>query len=499
MQIRAAIYARISETSEKRNKVADQVDQCRALAVKRGYEVIDREPFTDDGISAMGAKVRPGFEALLDAILAREFDIVLATEEERFARNVKEKAELQAACIESGVVWETIRDGHVDPTSESGEFFSTIRAAMGRMESRRKAARQKAANDLKVSEGRPLPGRRRYGYDSDGINPRRIEDAVVVRMFKHILDGGSIRSLAVALTAEKVDPAPGVEWSPRRVRDIITNPHYAARLRHLGTVTGSDVIVAIVDEKTFDTANALLADPGRKVSPGNQRRHFLSGLVVCGECGNKLVFRNSYICGDHPGHVSMKKALLEEHVRDEIAKALLTGGAALFAGEKGEKITNLLVAYARNREAVSVATADRDEGLVPADMARTRLIELRNAREQIEVDLDRARHEKGAGAALLAIASKLLAEPAEDGIDFTLAKLPVLAEFDRLALDQKRGVVSALLWVQLPKGRDPRRAVILHRLATHLNPIPLDQDDDVPIVRRDYEGKLSASTTCTVP
>jgi site-specific DNA recombinase len=472
----AAIYARISETVERRDKVADQIAQCERLAERRGYEIV--RVYKDDGISALGGKERPGFDALLDGIVAHDFDVVLATEEERFARNLRDKTDLQAACMETGVVWETDRDGFVDPSTESGEFFSTMRAAMGRMESRRKSARQRSANADRAAAGRPNPGRRRFGYESDGIHPRPDEAAVVRRMFAHILEGRSLRSLSQALTAEGVDPSPGKDWSPRRVRDIITNPHYSGRVRHLGVITPSDVVIPIVSEEDAASARALLADPGRKVTPGNQRRHLLSGLVHCGVCGDALVYRNTYLCGDNPGHISITKRILETHVRDEVAAALITGGPALFASADGATIFALIESLSANRTAVSSTIEDRDEGFLPPDMARTRLALLKAERAQIEASLERARNEKGAGAALLDIARRLITEPVVDMSEFTSAKAHVLAEFDKLELSQQRDIVAGLLYVEVPKGRDPRRAHILHKLATHLNP-------DEPVAEQD--------------
>lgn len=474
MQKKAAIYARISETSENRDKVADQIAQCERLAARRGYEVVKR--FKDDGISALGAKIRPGFEQLLDGVLAREFDVILATEEERFARNVKDKAELQAVCIEAGVVWETDRDGFVDPATEAGEFFSTMRAAMGRMESRRKSSRQRSANVDRAAVGKPNPGRRRYGYDVGGINPRPEEAAVVRRMFAHVTAGKSIRSIAMALTAEGVSPAPGTEWSSRRVRDIILNPHYAGSIRHLGQVIPSTFVVPIMTEDEAESARSLLNDPARKITPGNQRVHLLSGLLHCGVCGDKLVFRNSYICGDHPGHVSILKKIVEDHVRDEMAAALLTGGPALFASDDGAAIGALITAHAKNLEAVAAVLAYRDdpETALPEPVVRARLQELRVVRTSIEASLERARNEKGAGAALLTIARHLITDPVVDMSVFHAKKLDVLAAFDGLELSQQRDVVGALLYLELPKGRDPRRTHVWHKLATHLNPDETD-------------------------
>jgi hypothetical protein len=228
-------------------------------------------------------------------------------------------------------------------------------------------------------------------------------------------------------------------------------------------------VTPIVTREESETVRALLSDPARRRSPGNERKHLLSGLLVCGVCGDKLIFRNTYLCGDHPGHVSIKKELAESHIRSEVANALLTGGSALFSGEDGEEIGALISAHQRNREAVSAIITDRDEGLVPADVARARLVQLRGERLSIETKLDRARNEKGAGAALLKISEELFTTPVVEMRDFRAAHQQVLDKFDRLDLSQQRDIVQALVYIELPKGRAPRRIQVQHLLATHLN------------------------------
>jgi DNA invertase Pin-like site-specific DNA recombinase len=489
--LRAAIYARISETGKNRDKVADQILQCKKLAKRRGYEVT--ATFKDDGISALGSKPRPGFNALLDGILTREFDVVLATEEERFARNVKDKADLQTACIDAGVVWETDRDGYVDPSTEAGEFFSTMRAAMGRMESRRKAARQRAANADRNAVGKPNPGRRRYGYETDGIRPRESEAVFVRRLFAHVAEGGSLRSAVKWLKAEGVDPAPGKEWSSRRVKDLLMNPHYSGHVRHLGSIVASDVVVPIVDAELAAEVVAILSDPSRKTTTGPKPKHLLSGLAHCTECGHAMTYMRSYICKPHPGHVSIQKKILEPLVRNEIAKAFISGGPSLFpTSPNGSNISVLIEAHEKNMAIVAATIADRDEGLVPANMARAHLLKLKGAREAIETELQRARTERGGASALLEIAQRLIVKPSFELREYEAMKETVLARFDELELDKQREIVRALLHIEVRSGRDISRVWIEHKLAVHLNPDAdtdsryyNDADDDVDAR---YEG-----------
>lgn len=471
--LRAARYARISETDKKRDKVEDQLRDLQALADRRGYVVV--KTFTDDGISALDhTKERPGWTALLAAVLNGEVDIILATEEERFARNVKDKAELQLVCIDVGAVWETIRDGHVDPSTESGEFFSTMRAAMGRMESRRKAARQKAANEARASVGRPNPGRRRYGYELDGMTPREAEAAIVRRMFDHVAGGGSVHSLSQALNAEGHRTVTGGIWRPARLRDVLLNPHYHGAMKHLDKVIPSEFITPIVDPEKAAQVHAILRDPSRTTSPGPKVRHLLSGLARCGAdgCGARLFFMRDYRCRVSTAHPCIRKPFLEEAVRDAVALAFLTGGPDLVpSSEPGVSVASLLEDYTRNERAVATIIEDREEGLITPALARVKLKELKAARESIEAALERARTEKGAASALLEIAQGLLVREEVPMSEWATMKTTVLDRFDALDLDRQREVVRALLHIEVHSGRDTRQRVrITHLLATHLNP-----------------------------
>src|SRR5262245_26020205 len=128
MTVRAAKYARISQTDERVPKVDNQLADLDALIARRGYA--DAGTYADDGISAANGDERPAWSRLLADLADDRLDVIVATEEARLVRNNLEKAGLAAACARAGKRWETIRDGAVDPATASGEFMAIIRGAV---------------------------------------------------------------------------------------------------------------------------------------------------------------------------------------------------------------------------------------------------------------------------------------------------------------------------------------------------------------------------------
>jgi DNA invertase Pin-like site-specific DNA recombinase len=468
MTTTAAIYARQSE--DVAEGITNQKKRCTALIEARGWTV--GRLYEDNDTSA--AKRRgPGtaWHRMLEDLRNGAADVVVAVDLDRLLRSTRDLIEI----TDSGARVLTV-DGEIDLTTADGEFRATMLAGIARFEVRRKSERQKRANESRTAGGRPVPGRRRYGYETDGVTPREAEAVVVRRLFAHVAEGGSLRSATKWLTAEGISPAPGKVWSSRRVVDILKNPHYTGRVRHLGAVIESDVVVPIVDAELAAEVVAILNDPSRRTSPGPKPRHLLSGLIHCGECGAPLTYMRSYICKADLSHVSILKKIIEPRVRDEIAKAFISGGPALFpASPNGSNVSALVAAHEKNTASVAATIEDRDEGLVPVSMARARLIELRVAREAIEAELERARTEKGAASALLEIAQDLIVKPSFEMHEYAEMKETVLARFDDLDLDKQREILRALLYVEVRSGRDISRVWIEHKLAVHLNP---DADTD---------------------
>jgi len=160
---RGGTYVRLSKAATDAAKLDDQISMCRRLAEAHEIEVV--EVYEDDGISAFTGKERPGWERMLGDVRDGKIDILLAQSEDRFARQVLHKENLTILCAERGVTWLTVNDGAVDPRTADGEFFSILRGGLARMESRRKAERQRVRNEEMRQRGEsPRGGVRPFGY-----------------------------------------------------------------------------------------------------------------------------------------------------------------------------------------------------------------------------------------------------------------------------------------------------------------------------------------------
>ena len=299
----AAIYARQSLSHAE--GIDRQVALCRKLCKERGWEVV--RVFEDNDVSAFKErKATSSWGRMLADIPSGEFDVVVAVDLDRLLRKVSDLTLL----TDQGIRVLTV-NGEIDLTSADGQFRANMLASIAQFETKRKSERQIRANEAKVASGRPVPSRRRYGYESDGCTPRESEAKEVKRIFEKFIEGASIRSLAIDMQERMVDPGGGKNWSVRRVRDMLANCTYGGQIAHLGVVFESDAITPIVSKELASQVRAILADPSRKTSPGATIRHELSGLAECGVCGAKLHYMVDYMCGKATNHVSIKKYKIE--------------------------------------------------------------------------------------------------------------------------------------------------------------------------------------------
>lgn len=467
---RAAVYLRISEDDESR-AVRRQREDCLAIIAARGWTLADI--YEDDGVSASKRAVRrPDYDRMTADYAAGKFEALVCYDLDRLTRQPRQLEDWIDASEERGLVLVTAT-GEADLSTDNGRLFARIKASVARAEIERKGARQKRANLQRVESGRPAPGRRRYGYELDGVTPRPAEAEVVRRMFAHLAGGGSLRSMANALIAEGVDPAPGKSWSTGRVRYILNNPTYGGSVSRFGEALESTLVEPIVTAELSEEVRAILADEARRTTPGPTVRYLGSSLAVCGDCGASMMnLAGGYRCRATAQHAYIKKDKLDARIRHEVALAFLSSGSDLF--EPNQSATApLIAALEKNDAAARLTVEDRDEGLLAPNVARLRLIALRSERESIEARLDAVRVERSASSSLAEVARELLGdEPREISVRefFGPMRDAMIERFAALDIDRQRETARALLDVTVQKGRDDRRVQVWHKLATHLNP-----------------------------
>lgn len=300
---RAAIYARQSLSLTE--AIERQISLCRDLCRLRNWEVV--EIYEDNDVSASKSRGKgTAWARMLDDIPKNAFDVVVAVDLDRLLRRVADLTLL----TDSGIRVLTV-NGEIDLTTADGEFRATMLASIAQFETRRKAERQLRANAARSAAGKPVPTRRRYGYDTDGCTPRDPEASEVKRIFEEFRKGASIRSLAMDMRLRKVDPGGGKGWPVNRIRGILANPFYGGQVYHKGVITDSDQVVPIVSRDLASEVRAILADPSRRTSPGSAIKHELTNILRCGVCDAPMHYMNDYMCSKALNHVSIQKKKVE--------------------------------------------------------------------------------------------------------------------------------------------------------------------------------------------
>ncbi len=125
---RAAIYARVS-TTDKHQTPRTQLRGLREYAKHRGFETTE---FVDKASGKTND--RPQYQAMLQAVRRRQFDVVLVWRYDRFARSTRELVTQLEEFNSLGVDFVSLSEG-TDTTTPQGKLVFTIMAGLAEFES----------------------------------------------------------------------------------------------------------------------------------------------------------------------------------------------------------------------------------------------------------------------------------------------------------------------------------------------------------------------------
>jgi hypothetical protein len=220
----------------------------------------------------------------------------------------------------------------LDTATPMGRAMCGIVAEMARAESEANSERGKLRHASEARAGRlHTGGPRPYGYAFDGsLVPG--EAAVVREVAGRVLDGESLRRVALDLNGRGVPTSNGGEWHSRTLKVMLSSPRHAGIRTHNGDVYQGSW------EPTLDreTHDAVLAALSRPLAERRQaRRHLLVGVARCGACAGAMRHTASMArgrrvdryrcagaeggCGRVSAHMAPLDALVEREVLDWLA------------------------------------------------------------------------------------------------------------------------------------------------------------------------------------
>ncbi len=281
------IYVRISQARDgNTTKVETQERECRALAARLGLHVA--KVYQDNDTSATSGKLRPEFEAMLRS----RPEAIVAWHQDRLLRLTSDLEKV----IDLGVGVHFVVSSTLELSTPAGRAVGRTVAAWSQYEGEQKAERQRAANVARAERGHWQFSRRPYGYRREEGRVVIVEDeaAVVREAYRRYNAGESLYAIAADLDARGVPTFDGA-WSMNRVSQILRNEHYAGIVTYRGErIDAAPSWEPLIDARTWSDYLETRSGRKRQGAWSTTTKHLLSGMLMCGVCGSRLLARPDY-------------------------------------------------------------------------------------------------------------------------------------------------------------------------------------------------------------
>lgn len=440
----AALYARISDDKMGQEAgVKRQLAEGRQIAARLDFP--NPREFVDNDISATNAKHRPEYENLLAAIAAGLVRIVIIYHLSRLWRNRKERAAGIEFFKRYGVRLIMVKGPEIDFSTAYGRAMAGLLGEFDSMEVEVKSERQVSEMEQAVRDGRPPTGRRAFGYARTGGELATGEAEVVAEMYRLLLTGATLSSIAKWLNEAGWRTTLGRPWGHNSVRSVLMNERNCGMREYRGDLYAG-MWPPIVSEETWRAARAMLTDSTRRTNKvGSSRRWLLTNLARCGQCAAQEIesvmicsyredARRVYRCKRSPGHLTRNAPPIDDLVSRVVIERLSRPDAAdLLVDENAPDFAAL------REEAMTLRARQEDIAAMLGEGEMTRA-QFRTANARI--------------AARLAEVEAVMAHAHRAPVLADLVKADdAAAAWEGLMLDRKRAVVDLLMSVTiLPAG-----------------------------------------------
>lgn len=318
----AAAYARYSTDHQQRNSIEYQLDAIRDYC--REHSITITATYVDEKETGTNTD-RPGFQTMMRAAERGEFSAVVLYDVSRGSRDVGGWFTMRKRLMMLGVQVISTTQTLGDRTSGNDFLVELLNVGLGHREVLETRQKSIAGVAVKAKEGKFLGGVPPLGYDVvDGayvVNPVEARTVRTIfelygagRSYNEILNAvaGAVgkrgrplgkNSLHSILTNERYIGT--YSWNKRRVKLF---RKWAGGTPNPNAVRLEGMILAIIDENTWEGVQQRMSDNKRNARNKAKRTYLLSGLIECEECGATYVGHTSvnskgvetryYVCGN---------------------------------------------------------------------------------------------------------------------------------------------------------------------------------------------------------
>lgn len=283
--IRCAVYIRVSTEEQALHgySLEAQKEALTGYAKSHGLSIIDY--YIDEGVSArkkMGK--RKEFLRMIADIEANRIDLIIFTKLDRWFRNIADYYKIQEILEAHQVNWKTIYENY-DTSTANGRLHINIMLSIAQDEADRTSERIKVVFQNKRNRGEVTNGSHPFGFtiEDKKLVPDEEKLTIVRDIFKFYEDNQSIYD-TVRMLREKHQ----LNFCNATVSRMLKNRIYIGEYQGIQSYTKP-----VIAPERFKKIQTILPLP-KKRSKTN-RTYLFTGLLVCGECGNKLTANHSTV------------------------------------------------------------------------------------------------------------------------------------------------------------------------------------------------------------
>lgn len=303
-RVRCAIYTRKSSEEgleQDFNSLDAQYAACSAYIASQASEgwTLLKQRYDDAGLSG-GTLERPALQRLLSDIAAGGIDIVVVYKVDRLTRSLLDFAKLVEAFDQADTSFVSVTQSF-NTTTSMGRLTLNMLLSFAQFE--REVTAERIRDKLAASKQRGMwmGGTPPLGYKPDGRSLAIVDEhaEIIRKIFRTYLELGNVRLLQDRLELDGiVKPRRltkagrtygGGSFSHGELYTILHNPIYIGRIRHKDT-SYVGLHTAIIEQATWDAAQAQLAKNGRGTRSSPRVRHpsILAGKLF-DDCGEPLI------------------------------------------------------------------------------------------------------------------------------------------------------------------------------------------------------------------
>ncbi|MEH7237899.1 recombinase family protein [Bacillus sp. JJ1562] len=339
--MRCAVYVRVStDKEEQKASLKYQKELFYRYIEEKGWDIYDFYVDVQTGTTAK----RESLQKMIDDAKEKKFDIILAKELSRLARNGTLSYKIRDLCNDEGIHIITL-DNAINTLKGETHLFG-LYAWLYEQESQNTSNRVKDTLRTRAKKGLFHGSNPPYGYEvRQGKLFIRSDNTpnVVRRIFNEYLSGSGRDKIARRLYNEGI-PTPadvagktnaGDKWNDSTLRLILTNPHYVGDLV-LGretsvSVTSSkrkkvdkekqiihkDAHEPIISREVFDAVQQQMKIRTKYITA--PKKHLFTNILYCADCGKGMWWRSNrkgYVCGNYARHG--KKACSHHSIKEKL-------------------------------------------------------------------------------------------------------------------------------------------------------------------------------------